>query len=159
MAHRFTFYQTQIVKESTKLYDVDNVMRSPNSIADVAQKILKLHEKSQEHFVMLALNTKNVLVGIHDIHVGSLNSSIVHPRDVFQRAILNNAASIILLHNHPSGNPEPSTEDIEVTKRLVDAGDLLGISILDHIIVGEYDPDDDIHEYMSLREYHYVNFD
>lgn len=158
MAHRYTFYQTQIVKEKTKLYDVDNVMRSPKSIVEVAQNVLNLHEKTQEHFVALALNTKNVVVGIHNIHVGSLNMSVVHPRDVFQRAILNNAASIILIHNHPSGNPEPSSEDISVTERLVEVSEVIGIPILDHIIVGEWDPDADIKAYVSLRENHYVSF-
>lgn len=158
MAHRYTFYQTQIVKERTKLYDVDNVMRSPKNIVDVAQNVLKLHEKTQEHFVALALNTKNVVIGIHDIHVGSLNMSVVHPRDVYQRAILNNAASIILIHNHPSGNPEPSSEDIDVTKRLVEVSEVIGIPVLDHIIVGEWDPEAGIEAYISLRENHYVSF-
>ena len=83
----------------------------------------------------MMLNTKNQVVGLHRAHVGSLNASIVHPRDVMKCAILNNAASIIVSHQHPSGDPTPSREDIEVTKRIVEAGKILGIEVLDHVIV------------------------
>jgi DNA repair protein RadC len=88
---------------------------------------------SSKVFLVLCLNTKNEVV--HRCHVGALNSSIVHPREVMKAAILNNAASIIVSHQHPSGNPEPSREDIDVTTRLVEAGKILGIDVLDHIFV------------------------
>lgn len=156
--HRFTTYSTQVVKESCKLYAVDNVVSSPENVVDIAVNVLNLHQKTQEHLVMLALNTKNIVIGMHTVHIGSTNMSIVHPKDIFQRAILNNAAAIMILHNHPSGNPTPSNEDIDVTKTLVDAGNLLGIPVLDHIIVGEHDTDIDINDYISLRERHYVSF-
>ena len=91
--------------------------------------------EDREVLLVLCLNTKNDVVAIHRCHVGSLNSSIVHPREVFKSAILNNAASIIISHNHPSFNCSPSSEDIEVTKRIQEAGILLGIELLDHIIV------------------------
>jgi DNA repair protein RadC len=83
----------------------------------------------------MMLNTKNQVVGLHRAHVGSLNASIVHPREVMKCAILNNAASIIVSHQHPSGDPTPSREDIDITKRLAEAGRILGIEVLDHVIV------------------------
>jgi DNA repair protein RadC len=92
-------------------------------------------DEDREVFLVLMLNTKNQVVGLHRAHVGSLNASIVHPREVMKCAILNNAASIIVGHNHPSGDPTPSREDIEVTKRLAEAGKIMGIEVLDHVIV------------------------
>ena len=84
---------------------------------------------------MRCLNTRNNVVAVHRCHVGSLNSSIVHPREVFKSAILNNAASIVIAHQHPSQDTTPSMEDINVTKRLSEAGKLLGIEVLDHLVV------------------------
>lgn len=91
----------------------------------------------REHFRIMILNTKNQVISVETISVGSLNSSIVHPREVFKHAIRKSAAALILVHNHPSGDPTPSSEDLKVTKRLMDAGILLGIEILDHIIIGD----------------------
>jgi DNA repair protein RadC len=91
----------------------------------------------REHFEILHLDTKNKITSKEIISIGSLNQSIVHPREVFKSAILNNSASIILLHNHPSGDPKPSRQDIDVTKRLEDAGNILGITVIDHVIFGE----------------------
>lgn len=90
----------------------------------------------KEHFKAILLNTKNHVISIEDISIGSLNSSIVHPREVFKPAIKRSSASVILVHNHPSGDPTPSREDIEVTSRLVNAGNVLGIAVLDHVIIG-----------------------
>ncbi|MDR0140186.1 DNA repair protein RadC [Metabacillus idriensis] len=92
-------------------------------------------DEDREVFLVMMLNTKNEVIGLHRAHVGSLNASVVHPREVMKSAILNNAASIIVSHQHPSGDPTPSMEDIEVTKRIADAGKTLGIQLLDHIIV------------------------
>lgn len=92
---------------------------------------------SKEYFQILMVNTKNHLLGIETISIGSLNSSIVHPRELFYPAIKRSAACIILDHNHPSGDPYPSEEDINVTNRVIDAGEILGIEVLDHIIIGE----------------------
>lgn len=155
--HRFTIYNTQIVKEYAKNYAASKFIKSPDAVIDIANEVLDIQNKTQEHFIMLALNTKNAVIGIHTVHIGSLNISVVHPRDVFQRAILNNAGAIMVLHNHPSGDPTPSNEDIEVTRRLIDAGEILGIDVLDHIIIGGGDPDIDTN-YVSLRESAYVRF-
>lgn len=107
--------------------------------------IEELKDEEQEHFIVLCLNTKNEIIARKTISIGTLDQAIVHPRDVFRFAIKNNAARIIAVHNHPSGNPEPSQNDKTVTKRLIRSGDILGVEILDHIIVGN-------DSYVSLRE-------
>ena len=94
-----------------------------------------LADVDREHFVVLMLDQKNKVIGIHTVSVGSLTASVVHPREVFKPAILSNCAALILAHNHPSGQPQPSQEDRVLTVRLVAAGKLLGISILDHVII------------------------
>ncbi|EOO64346.1 DNA repair protein RadC [Bacillus cereus VD196] len=98
-----------------------------------------------ENFTCLYLNTKNQVIHRQTIFIGSLNTSIVHPREVFKEAFRRAAASIICLHNHPSGDPTPSREDIAVTKRLVECGQIIGIEVLDHIIIGD-------HKFVSLKE-------
>ncbi|AJI26083.1 radC-like JAB domain protein (plasmid) [Bacillus cereus E33L] len=98
-----------------------------------------------EVFGVFNLNTKNEIIGCSIVSQGSINSSVVHPRETFRTAILNNAASIVCFHNHPSGNPDASPEDREVTKRLAECGKILGIELLDHVIIGE-------HRFVSLRE-------
>lgn len=103
----------------------------------------------QEHFVVLFLNVKNQILHKQTIFIGSLNASIVHPREIFREAVKRSAASIICAHNHPSGNPTPSTEDIDVTKRLYEAGILMGIELLDHVIIGD-------HQFISLKEKGYM---
>lgn len=107
---------------------------SPEIIANVVMEDMKPLQK--EHFNIAILDTKNQIIGIENISIGTLNASIVHPRDVFKVAIKKNANSIILIHNHPSGDPAPSNEDINITKRLIEAGNIIGIKVIDHIIVG-----------------------
>ena len=96
-----------------------------------------LRRETKEHFVVLHLDGKNRIVCIDHISLGSLNQSIVHPREVFKTALLSSAAALILIHNHPTGDPSPSREDMEITRRLKEAGELLGITVLDHIVIGE----------------------
>lgn len=110
-------------------------VRSPQDAANFMMD--ELQHLTQEHFVCLFLNTKNEVIGKETIFVGSLNASIVHPREVFRKAVQHASAAIICLHNHPSGDPTPSREDRHVTKRLFEAGQILGIDVLDHIIIGE----------------------
>lgn len=110
-------------------------IRSPQDVAGLMMEDLRYH--SQEHFVCLYLNTKNQVIGKETVFIGSLNSSIVHPREVYKEAIRRSSASVICLHNHPSGDPTPSREDIEVTRRLLDAGKIIGIDLLDHLIIGD----------------------
>lgn len=108
---------------------------SPKEVAELFIEEMRYYKK--EFFKVLLLNTKNEIIMIDDVSVGNLNSAIVHPREVFTNAIKKSASSIILIHNHPSGNPKPSKEDIEITKRLMDAGELMGIEVLDHLIIGD----------------------
>jgi len=96
----------------------------------------RLKNEKQEHFYIIMLNTKNYIIGEHLISKGVLDAAIIEPREVFRPAIKNAASRIIILHNHPSGDPTPSSEDIEVTKRLIDAGKTLNIQLLDHVIIG-----------------------
>ncbi|UFJ39056.1 DNA repair protein RadC [Brevibacillus humidisoli] len=105
---------------------------------DVAQLMMpEMRHLTQEHFVCLYLNTKNQVISKQTIFVGSLDVSIVHPREVFREAIRRSSASVICLHNHPSGDPTPSREDIAVTRTLREVGELIGITLLDHVIIGD----------------------
>lgn len=134
----------QLAKESSIKYQ-GRTISDPQSASELIIEFLG-ERRDREFFGILCLNTKNQPTNISIVSIGSLNSSIVHPREVFKTAILSNAASVIVFHNHPSGNPAPSTTDIEVTKRLVDAGEILGIQMIDHIIVS------DGQQYQSLKE-------
>jgi DNA repair protein RadC len=122
-------------------------IRSPEDAATYL--MTDMSSLTQEHFVVLFLNVKNEVLHKQTIFIGSLNSSIVHPREIFREAVKRSAASIICAHNHPSGNPTPSPEDIEVTKRLSEAGALMGIEVLDHVIIGD-------HQFISLKEKGYM---
>lgn len=104
---------------------------------DVVRLLPKLRREKCEQFTVLLLNARHESIGIETVSVGSLNASIVHPREVFRPAIVHSAASIVLVHNHPSGDPEPSEEDLSITKRLVQVGELVGISVLDHVIIAD----------------------
>ncbi|UCD58993.1 MAG: DNA repair protein RadC [Candidatus Hydrogenedentota bacterium] len=106
------------------------------SAKDVARLMMpEMQSLDREHFKILLLNTKNHVIRIHTVSVGSLNASVVHPRECFRPAIATQAAAMILVHNHPSGDVEPSGEDVSLTRRLMDAGDLIGIKVLDHVII------------------------
>jgi len=109
------------------------VLKSPEDVAAEVKSQLK--GKKKEHFLVLCLDTRNRLMGRKLVSMGSLDTSIVHPREVFKEAVSSCAASVIFAHNHPSGDPEPSKEDVELTKRLARAGEIMGIDVLDHIIV------------------------
>jgi len=105
------------------------------SIKDVIAQFSYLRDKTREHLAALYLNARNELVFKKHIFVGTLDANIAHPREIFEHALTNHASSVILVHNHPSGDPEPSKADLEITKRILEAGKILGIDILDHIII------------------------
>jgi len=131
-------FSVQLVKESSKKYDIiDRNIGSTSKAKEVFEQVLSMSDKPYEVFAMMTLDVKNNVTGVFEVTSGILDSSQVHPREVFQRAILQNAARIIIGHNHPSGDVQPSKDDINVTKRLVSAGELLGIKIVDHIIIGD----------------------
>lgn len=134
VAKRVDIVSVQLVKEKSLLYS-NRKVRSPQDGAELFQEFLG--EVDREHFLVMCLNTKNEPTHLNVCHIGSLNASIVHPREVLKPAILSNAASIMVCHNHPSGECTPSPEDIEVTERLKEAGEIIGIQLLDHIILGD----------------------
>jgi len=122
------------LREEFKEYDVRPLVSSPIKVYELLKPMF-LSDK--ESFLMLSLNTKNGVTAIRTISIGSLNANIVHPREVFKAALFDSAVSIIVAHNHPSGDPTPSKEDIDITKKLLEAGNLLCITLLDHVIVGD----------------------
>lgn len=121
-------------------------IRSPQ---DAYNYLKDMQYLTQEHFVVIGLNTKNQILFRETVFIGSLNSSIVHPREVFKNLIKRSCASAIVCHNHPSGNTAPSPEDIQVTERLMEAGMIVGIDIIDHLIIG-------FESYVSLKEKGYM---
>lgn len=155
----------RVVKYKTKLTDnhravlekefsinypeIDRKMNSPENVVRLARQVLHLHENTEEYLYMICMNVKLELTSVFELSHGNVNSSIVSVREMFQKALLANAVSIIVMHNHPSGNPTPSYEDIQVTKRMVEAGNLLGVQVIDHIIVGRPG-------YSSLKEKGYI---
>ena len=119
-------------------------MRSPAAAVSVLSEYIG--ESDREQFVIAMVTVRRTLIGLHTVSVGCLTSSLVHPREVFKPAILAGSAALLLAHNHPSGDPEPSAEDVALTRRLASAGTLLGIEVLDHLVLGEAG------RYVSLRE-------
>jgi DNA repair protein RadC len=117
-------------------------IKTPDDVVGLVRSRLK--DKKKEYFLALLLDTRNRLIKAAEISVGSLDSSIVHPREVFKEAISASAAAVIFVHNHPSGDPEASEDDISLTKRLAEAGEVVGIDVLDHIIIGD-------NKYTSLK--------
>ena len=135
--------KVQLVRDGSISAEDRPVIRSADDVASIMEPIVSL--LAEEHFYVLLLNTKNRVNGIHEVSVGSLNATVVHPREIFKAAILSNSAAVILVHNHPSGDPTPSPEDVALTKKLVEAGRVMDITVLDHVICGEG-------KYASLRE-------
>ncbi|MGN7457492.1 JAB domain-containing protein [Paenibacillus pasadenensis] len=141
--HHIPVVAIKQVRVSSWIHPVKFVRRVKDA-ATLLQSLIG--DADREHFVILLMDTKNQIVGIQTVSTGTLNQALVHPREVFKAAILANASGIICAHNHPSGVLEPSIEDLTVTKRLVEAGELIGIEVMDHIIVSE-------DSYHSMREY------
>jgi len=106
-----------------------------HSTKDVIAQAVYMRDKTREHLMALFLNARNEMIYKKPMFVGTLNANLVHPREIFQEALKQNAASVILVHNHPSGDPEPSEDDLEITKRIIEAGKIMGIEVLDHIII------------------------
>lgn len=148
---KLTEKQRVVLEKEVSVYcpEIDRKMNSPEKIIEFARVYLRMHELPEEYMYMLCMNNKLHMTGVFEISHGNVNSSVVGTREVFQKALLANAVCIALIHNHPSGDCTPSREDIEVTKRLVKAGDILGIQVLDHIIIGRP-------YYSSLKEKGYI---
>jgi len=142
-AKRVDIVSIKLVREASVLYQ-NRTINSPQDAVELVKPFLQ--DKDRECFLVVCVDTKNQPTAINVISIGTLNSSLVHPREVFKVAILANAKAIILAHNHPSGDATPSHEDKEVTHRLIEAGKVLGMEILDHIIIGSDN------RFISLKE-------
>jgi DNA repair protein RadC len=127
----------QVVKEKSMRYETNQILNPEDAVLLLQQFIIDYCNNDRENFIVMCLDTKHKINSLTLTSTGTLNASLIHPREVFKTAILSNAAAILLCHNHPSGNCEPSNEDIEITKRLQEAGKIMGIEILDHIIIGD----------------------
>lgn len=139
---RIPIVTLKLVREKSILYAKRRIT-SPGDAVSLFRDYMG--DLDREHFVLMGLNMKNEPVVLETVHIGSLSASIVHPREVFKSAILSNAACIMVCHNHPSDDCEPSGEDVSVTERLAQVGDLIGIPLLDHLIIGT-------EGYVSLKE-------
>ena len=146
-AQKFTL---KLVKEKGNKYELDYKVNNPEVAYKAFVDILELNSQAEEVFGFLTLDIKSKITGVFEVSRGSINKSIVSPREVFKRAILNNACGIILAHNHPSGELSPSNEDRSITDKLKEAGDLIGITVIDHLIIGD-------NNYISLRERGYFS--
>ena len=140
-------YNYKIVREKSEIYhDGRKRLNNPNAAAELFKEYYeKNFDMDKEHFTIIMADSKNKIIGFNLVSMGTINQSLVHPREVFRPAIVAAARSIFICHNHPSGDPTPSNEDIDTTERLKEAGKILGIEILDRIILGD-------NRYMSLRE-------
>ncbi len=151
---RITTYKTMLcqdtnhnvlVKDMSTNYPRINRIDNPGAIAEIMRNIFNLDYAAEEYLYMIAVNTKCSPLGFFEVSHGTVNASLINPRELFIRALLTGATSIFLCHNHPSSDSTPSQEDIKVTRRIKEAGDLLGIKLLDHIIIGNS-------EYFSFKE-------
>lgn len=130
------------------------------SPAEVADLVKDLSSCAQEQFVVLTIDTKNRLIRRNMVALGTLNQTLVHPREVFRTAIIDSAAQIIVVHNHPSGDPSPSSNDIRITKKLIEAGRIIEIPVNDHVIIGRPDRSGArCSHFVSLREYGLCEFE
>lgn len=127
----------KLVREEGVSYGESTKLTNACHAVPIGRAYIEANYPDREMCIALILDSKNVMTGIYTISIGSLNASIVHPRETFKAAILANAAAIIMMHNHPSGDPTPSREDFELSRRMREAGDLLGIRFLDHIVIGD----------------------
>lgn len=149
---RIDVVRLEAVKDRTIEYGKRKI-KGPKDLAELGFKLLSRADR--ESTLTVCLNANSHINALHVVSIGSLTTSIVHPREVYKLAILSNSVAIALLHNHPSGNIKPSTEDVELTDRLIEVGKLLGIKMLDHVIVG----DSEDSGFYSLVEHQTCNFE
>lgn len=139
----------EMVLRKAKVHDLKKNYKAddPKDVINFVMKVIRMYEYPEEHFVAISVNSGLGIIGYTDVSIGTIDQTFAYPREVFRTAIVQNASGIILAHNHPSGCCDPSQEDLDVTKRMIGAGEILGIPVLDHIIVGEKD------NACSLREF------
>ena len=129
-------YNLKLVKEKGSRYDLEKIIKSPENARDIFNQVLNMNSQAEEILAIITLDIKNQITGVFEVSRGNVSSSIVAPREVFKRAILANSAALIMGHNHPSGICSPSKDDINITEKIMSAGKILGIEVLDHVIVG-----------------------
>jgi len=142
-----TINKYKLVREKVASYNVNTIVQSPKDIYRFftsGRNGINLQELIEEEMYIVSLNCKSKITSVHMVSHGSDTASIVEPKAIFQRALLDQASSIILIHNHPSGDPRPSKNDKMITKRLIECGELLNIQVMDHVIIGD--------DYFSFRE-------
>ena len=144
---RVNIVSVKLVKEKSISY-TNRKIGSPYDAHILCKDFLE--NEDREKLIVVCLDTKNQPTSINIASIGTINSSLVHPREIFKTAILSNSNSILVAHNHPSGNPTPSEEDINITNRLQEVGEIIGIKLIDHIIIGEDD------NFISLKENSYI---
>jgi DNA repair protein RadC len=150
------YYQTFLnLPQGTVRESAGTMITTPEQCAIHMQHTKEL---AQETFNVITLDSKNRAIDSHMVGLGTLTSCLVHPREVFRAAILDNAAAVILSHNHPSGDSTPSSEDIKITRQLVAAGEVMGIKVIDHVIIGKDQPELVGGGFLSLREAGLVKF-
>ena len=125
----------ELVKRALEVRDES--LPKIDSVEDVLAQVVYMRDKTREHLMALFLNARNELLHKKSMFIGTLNASLIHPREIFQEALKQNACSVILAHNHPSGDNEPSEDDLEITKRIIEAGKLMGVEVLDHVIIAK----------------------
>lgn len=133
----FEIQRCVLVRDGQMEYDAENFTVTCSDDLAMVGRRLGIDSCAEEYFVMMCFNAKGRIIALHEISHGDISSSCAHPRDVFKRALLNNAASIAIMHSHPSGDSKPSQQDIATTKRLMEAGEILGVPVIDHIILGD----------------------
>lgn len=146
MVTKFQGLRLQIVKEAEFPYSCKANINSPEDIKNILTKHMEIHLEAEEIFILITVDTKHRVTGIFEVARGNLSSCLVHPREVFKRALLMNAAAVFVAHNHPSGDITPSRDDFATTEKLRKAGEVLGVPLLDHLIIG-----DSPEEYYSFR--------
>lgn len=142
-------YEITRIKQVREETEEKYTIRQPDEAAEIAVSFIG--DDDREVLLVMCLNTKNDVVAVHRAHVGALNQAVIHPREIYKACILSNSASLIIAHQHPSNDPSPSPQDIEVTRRISEAGKILGIELLDSLVVT-----DDVHNYRSLKEDGYI---
>ena len=125
----------ELVKRALEVRDES--LPKIESVEDVLAQVVYMRDKTREHLMAIYLNARNEMVWKKSVFVGTLNASLVHPREIFKEALDKNACSVILAHNHPSGDNEPSEDDLEITKKLIEAGKIMGVDVLDHVIIAK----------------------
>lgn len=145
MKYEYRKYRLEIVEDANVMDSYDYQVSSSEDVQKFLNDICRLNKNPSEHFIAIAINARGNIIGYTTVSIGDLCSSVTHPREVFKFAVCCNAGSVVFAHNHPSGDPSPSDADIASTKRLIEAGEILGIPVLDHIVIGSGD------KYISMR--------